>query len=285
MKVYRPRFRNAGKAKTREPLSATVADALADSLMADLRCSEAEASLLSERARALLGRIADAAEDSDEDLVARLQDPRVFGEFAEVVLRERQTSDAVRLALVERTFDLLPLPRTEGEVFLVEARGPPRLLSLVAFLFEAGALTVLHTMHLVYAVYLDRGLVTNVDRSTRSTVLRAMIALPEANDRLRALYACLHLTALPESEAHAQVRSLFKDPGVPESVKALLARTVASDDGGRSILVHLAEEEGLIPPAAEGGDSAAVLSNVPRLPEGLAAVGRRWLKRRGGNDA
>jgi len=253
---------------------------LEDSFRLEMGCSEEEARRLADAARQRVPEIARTSEDSDEDLLLRLRDPRIFGAYVDSLLADRSLPEALRISLAERVFDLLPLPRTEGEVILVEARAPQGLLALAAFLVRAEALTVLHALHLVYAVFLDRRLLMNVDRRTRSVVLWRILEGTEPGLGLRTLYACLHLATVPESEAHGELRRLLRSHDVPEEVKASLARIVASEDGGVAALTRLAVDEGLLPPDVEDVHSPEVVANIPRLPARLAALGRRWLARR-----
>ena len=160
------------------------------------------------------------------------------------------------------------------------ARAPPRLLSLAARLAESGGLSVLHVMHLVYAVCLDRSLPSNVSRPTRTAVYRALLAQGDASENLRALYAGLHLASVPEPEAAAEFRRTLRSREGPESVRRLLASAAAAGDGGRAILAAVARREGLLPSDLPEAEAPAVLVNIPRLPERLAAAGRRYLERR-----
>jgi len=220
-----------------------------------------------------------STEDSDEDLVVRLRDPRVFGTFAESLGGDRRLRASTRVAMAEHVFDLLSLPLREGDVFLVETRAPARLLALAVVLVEAGAFTALHFLHLVYAVFLDRTLITKVDRPTRSALLRHILGEVDFGERLRTFYACLHLAAISEPEAHREFRRLFKSRSVADSFKTSLARVAVAKDGGSIELVHIAMEEGLFPMNVEDVGSPAALANIPRLPESLRPLGRRWLNR------
>ncbi len=263
-------------------------DVLSDAFRLDLRCSAEAANSLAARAKAYLGSGFGSAEDTDEDRVLRLQDPRVFGEFAGSLLADRTVSEPMRLAVVERTFDLLPLPRTEGEVILVPERSPSGLLSLAAYLAERNEFTVLHAMHLVYAVFLDRSLLERVPRPVRTAVLDRVLHLAEATEAIRLLYTGLHLGSVPESEALNELRSLLRSRNVPESFQQALAEAVSAKDGGMAALLRLAQDEGLLPVESGGSDAPAVLANIPRMPSRLAPMGRRWLRRRaevrGGRD-
>ena len=248
---------------------------------ADVGLDAEDAVSLAREARMHLSVITGSREDTDEDLVTRLRDPRIFGAFVEPFLRERRLSRPARIGLAEHVFDLLPLPQGEGDVILVEARAPPRLLGIAVFLAREDAFSVLHLMHLVYSVFLDRSLVTGVDRRTRSAALRAVLVQPEANAGLRTLYAALHLAAIPEAEAHSELRRILRARDVPEPVKDAIASLVGSEDGGVSGLLRLAQAEGLLPPEAGRGEDLPVVANIPRMPARLAPVGRRLRARHG----
>lgn len=237
------------------------------------------AAFLASAARANLAGLGGGPEDSDADVVVRLRDPRVFGLFAEAVLADRRAGPAVRDAVLEHVFDLLPLPRSERELIDVDARAPPRLLALALHLAQAEGLTVLHVMHLVYAVFLDRSLVQNVPKATRSALYREVLAARDASEDLRVLYACLHLAAVTEREAAPEFRTTLRSPGYRPSLRRLLASVAASADGGRSILTTLAQREGLLPGDLRGPLEPAVLANIPRLPEKLAAPAAKYLEK------
>ncbi len=257
-------------------------DALADSLREEIGCDLSAAERLAARARELVPRIAGGADDRDEDLVHRLRDPSVFGGIVESLLEARDLTEAERISLVEHAFDLLPLPRSEGDVILVGARAPRHLLLLASFLMTRDAFSVLHFLHLVYAVFLDRSLVTNVDRAPRSSVLSRVVADAEASENLRVLYACLHLSSIPETEARVELRALLKSQPVPASTRRLLATVVAAEDGGITALAEIARAEGLLPAGAKDPREPAVLANIPRMSDRLSTLGRRWLGRSGG---
>ncbi len=263
-------------------LSKAVTDALADSLREEIGCDLSAAQRLAARARELVPRIAGGADDRDEDLVHRLRDPSVFGGIVESLLEARDLTEAERISLVEHAFDLLPLPRSEGDVILVGARAPRHLLLLASFLMTRDAFSVLHFLHLVYAVFLDRSLVTNVDRAPRSSVLSRVVADAEASENLRVLYACLHLSSIPETEARVELRALLKSQPVPASTRRLLATVVAAEDGGITALAEIARAEGLLPAGAKDPREPAVLANIPRMSDRLSTLGRRWLGRSGG---
>lgn len=254
-----------------------MADLLADALRTELPCEAAVAAWLAARARERHPRWGAGPEDTDEDLVLRLRDPRVFGAFVEDLAADPTLDAAVHRVLVEHVFDLLPLPRTEGEVIEVESRAPPHLLALAAILVEGEGLTILHVMHLVYAVFLNRSLVTGVPRRTRSVVLGAILARSEGEENLRAVYAALHLSAVPETEAVTEFRRILNDPAVPASLRRSVASLAASEDGGRTELSRMARKEGLLPADLEDAQSPEILANIPRLPARLAVAGQRFL--------
>ncbi len=256
-----------------------MADALAEAFRSEIPCDASTASLLASLAREHLARLGGGPEDSDTDVTVRLRDPRVFGRFAEALLEDRRAGPAVRDAVLERVFDLLPLPRSEGELIAVESRAPPHLLTLARYLAESEGLTVLHVMHLVYAVFLDRSLVTNVPRTTRSATYRAVLGVGDANEDLRLLYACLHLAAVHEAEALSEVRSTLRSRALRPSLRSALASIAGSEDGGQSSLVAVAQREGLLPIDLGDAQGPTVLANIPRLPPKLIALGQKYLDR------
>lgn len=261
------------------PALRVVPDVLAESFRADLRCDASAATRLAGLARDRLPRIASTSEDSDEDLVLRLRDPRVFGEFAGSLIRDAVLPRALREAMAERTFDLLPLPRGEGDVILVESRAPRGLLAIAGFVGDAGALTVLHVMHLVFAVFLDRGIVRDADCKVRDAVLTQVLAQTEANAPLRVLYAAMHLAAVPDAEAHRVFRRILRMRDVDDAVKSSLARAAAAEDGGVAHLLSLSRDEGLVPSEWTDESAPEVIANIPRLPPRLRAPASRWLAR------
>jgi len=258
-----------------------VTSALAEAFRSEIPCSHAVAIVLASLARERVGTLGGTAEDSDEDLVLRLRDPRSFGAFAESVSNDLRVELAVREALVEHVFDLLPLPRTEGEVISVESRAPRHLVAFAASLAEAGELTVLHIMHLVYAVFLDRSLVTEVPRKTRSAVLRAVVSGRGSDEALRVLYACLSLSAVPVPEAASELRRILKTTSVPLGLRRNLARIASDKDGGQSGLTRMAQQQGLIPGDLRDPEAPEILANIPRLPAQLSAPSVRFLRRVG----
>lgn len=254
-----------------------MADILADALRAELPCDGPVASSLAARARQRLPQWGGTPEDTDEDLVLRLRDPRAFGAFVETLIPDPTLDAVVRRALVEHVFDLLPLPRTEGEVIQVESRAPPHLLALAAVLAEGEGLTILHVMHLVFAVFLDRSLVAAVPRRTRSAVLAAIIRRAEGEEDLRTLYAALHLSAVVESEAASELRRILDDSTIPAGLRRSIASLAASNDGGRGELSRMARKQGLLPSDLEDLQSPEILANIPRLPARLAPAAQRFL--------
>lgn len=267
------------RSKARPGSRSSVASALVDALRSELPCSEAVARVLADLARERVPRLTGSVEDSDEDVVLRLRDPRLFGEFVESMEDDARVTPATRALLLEHVFDLLPLPRTEGEVIAVETRAPRHLLSLAAGLARSGGLSVLHVMHLVYAVFLDRSLVSSVPRPTRSDVLRAIVSEGGSGEGLRVLYAALHLASVPEPEAAGELRRILGEPAIPVPLRRSLALLAADEDGGRNALAGLARREGLIPETAEDPEGPSVLASIPRLPERLRTAGRRFLER------
>ena len=255
-----------------------VADALAFAFEAEVPCDSRTASILAALARRRLPEITGSDDDTDADLVLRLRDPRVLGSFVEALLGDGRVPEAARLGLVEHLFDLLPLPRTEGEVIAVESRAPPHLLTLAVALADSTGLTVLHVMHLVYAVFLDRSLLTSVSAETRSRVLQAIVAERESSETLRALYAGMHLSMVPEREAARELRRILDDPGLSGTLRRTLAALAASDDGGHASLADLSQVEGLVPPARRDREDVLLLANIPRLPQRLKGIGERHLR-------
>lgn len=254
-------------------------DALVESFRVDLRCDASVAARLAGLARDRVPRIAGTPEDSDEDTVLRLREPRVFGAFAGALIEDASLPHALRVAVAERVFDLLPLPRAERDVILVESRAPRGLLAIAGFLGDAGALTVLHVMHLVFAVFLDRGIVREADRKVRNAVLARVLAYEEANPSLRVLYAAMHLAAVSDAEAHRAFRGILRVRGIDDAVKSRLARAAASEDGGVAYLLSLTRDEGLVPSELTDDTAPEVIANIPRLPPRVRAPASRWLAR------
>lgn len=253
-----------------------MADSLTESFRVDLGCDAGTAARLAALARSRVLGIGGTDEDTDEDLVQRLRDPRIFGEFVVPLLADREIADGLQAVLAERVFDLLPLPRSEGDVILVEVRAPRQLLSIARHLSDAGGLTVLHVMHLVYAIFLDRGIVASATHDERSAVLRAVLDQTGASSALRALYAAMHLAAVPEPEAYREFRAILRREG-DHGMKADLARATIAGDGGTSDLLRIARDEQLVAADWTDPSSPEVVANIPRLPPRLRALGRRWL--------
>jgi len=239
-------------------------DVLAASFLEDLRCSATDGTRLADLARGRRASFGGSSEDGDEDLVVRLLDPRAFGTFAGDLLADGGLGTDTRTALAERAFDLLSLPGREDEAFSVEARAPPNLLAFARHLVTTGAFTPFHLLHIVYAVFLDRSLVTAVDRDVRSAVLVHVAATASPDDRVSALYVSLHLSALEESEATAELRTLFESRITRWPFKRLVASVVAPDVRGVVAWVQLAQGEGLLPTGLDPQDSS-IHANLPRM--------------------
>ncbi len=253
-----------------------MADRLADAFRSEIPCDGPTAARLADLARAYLARLGGSRDDSDEDILLRFRDPRTFGAFAEIVSDDVQATPPVREAVLEHVFDLLPLPRSEGDVIEVEARAPPRLLALANRVAESGGLTVLHVMHLVFAVFLDRSLLVNVPRPVRTALCRAILGQTDASETLRVLYACLHLATVPGPEAAAEFRHILKSKRNPVGLRRTLATLAASEDGGQAALARMAQREGLLPADLTDVQAPGIVANIPRMPERLAAPGRRF---------
>ncbi len=255
-------------------------DPLADALRNELPCEPSVAALLASLAREGRVRLGGGAEDSDEDLLVRLRDPRAFGELAELALEDPRFGRVAREAVLEHVFDLLPLPRSEGDVIEVATRAPPRLLGLAVSLAEFDALSVLHVMHLVYAIFLDRALLANVSRQTRSTLYWEVLGQGDAGEDLRVLYACLHLATVAEREAATELRRTLRSSEIPAALRQSLASIAASEDGGHAALTKITQRVGLLPSELRDAQAPAIVANVPRLPGKLVSIGRRHLDRR-----
>lgn len=255
-----------------------MASTLVETFRSELPCSETAAILLANLARTIVPRLMGSPEDTDEDMVLRLRDPRVFGDFVESIEGDSRVPASVRNALIEHAFDLLPLPRTEGEVIAVETRAPRHLLSLAAVLAAMGGLSVLHVMHLVYAVFLDRSLVLEVPRRVRSSVLRAIVVEGGSGEGLRVLYAGLHLSTVPESEAATELRRILAGSAIPVALRRSLALLATAEDGGQARLTQMAQREGLLPEVLDDPQGPSILASIPRMPEGLRSAGRRFLE-------
>lgn len=252
-------------------------NSLEELFRSEIRCTDAEATILAAMARGHIAGIPGTSEDSDEDIAFRLRDPRIFGGFAASLLGETRLSHATRIRLAEQAFDLLTLPSGEDDVFTVDSRAPERLLAIAAFLLRAEAFTVLHALHLAYSVFLDRRLVTAVDPENRGFVLSRLLAEGGASPGLRVLYAGLHLSAITDREARDELSRVLASQTIPEGVKRGLAGTAAAPDGGASALRQLAQEEGLLPRDLTDPQAPEVVANIPRLSPLLAAPARAWL--------
>jgi len=252
---------------------------LVAALRSDLRLDADGAEVLAAEAHRLLPKLVHSPDDTAEDLVVRLRDPRIFGEFAAVLVDEGALPQATLRVVVEHAFDLLPMPRGEHDAFAVGTRAPGRLFALARYLIDADGFTVLHFLHLVYAVFLDRSLVTRASRADRSRVLSHVVAQEEFALPLRTLYAALHLASVKEPEAHAELRRILRSETVSSALRDRLARLASADDGGLEDLRAIAEDEGLLAAGSVGPTDPVVLANVPRLPERLRAPGRRFLDR------
>jgi len=246
-------------------------DALSASFVDDLKCSDAEGARLAHLAREHRNSYGGTYEDGDEDLVVRLRDPRAFGTFAGDFLGDGALAAETRKALAERAFDLLAIPRHEDEPFSVETRGPQNLIALARHLIAASAFTPLHLLHIVYAVFLDRSLVAAVDREARSAVLAHVAASASSDDRVSALYVSLHLSALEEPEATAELRSLFESRIARWPFKRLVASVVAPDVRGVAAWVQLAQGEGLLPTDLDPQDPS-IHANLPRMHAAFAPL-------------
>lgn len=256
-----------------------VADALAEAFRSEIPCDASTAALLATLAREHIAALGGGPDDSDADVTVRLRDPVVFGRFAETVVDDRRVDPGVLDAILEHVFDLLPLPRSEGELIEVDSRAPPRLLALAVRLAETEGLTVLHVMHLVYAVFLDRSLVMNVTRITRTALCRFVLGVADASENLRVLYTCLHLAAVPEAEATSELKVVLRSRTLQPSLRHSLASVAASADGGQSALATVAQREGLLPSDLKDAQGPTVVANIPRLPPRVAALSRKYLER------
>jgi len=251
------------------------ADSLAEFFRVDVRCDPRDSVRLAAKARAFFARDPASADDAPEDLAVRLQDARAFGLFAEPLLRDRRLRAATRRALADRVFDLLPIAPAESEVFLVDARAPPHLLAFAAHLAAREAFFELHLLHLVYAVFLDRALVTRVPKPTRSSVLACSAGFAPSAPTPALLYATLHLAAVPAGEAVAEMRRILRSVDIPSPFKRSLAAIAAQDDGGAAAWLRLAQREGLLPQDM-AVESAGALANVPRQHRSVTRATRAW---------
>jgi len=220
-----------------------------------------------------------ASELSDEDVIARLQDPRAFGLFARRVLDAR-VSREVKIGVAERAFDLIPIPATEHAAIRVEERTPPGLLRIVRFLLENEAFTVLHLLHLVYAAFLDSALLRTADRVTRTWVLMAIVTREELPETSRLLAAFQFLAAMAPRDAASAFDAIGKARRVSRTVRTGLAVAASGSDGGRAWFAAVAVQEGLLPPLGVSEASRMEFeARVPALPENVRSRARRWLER------
>ena len=216
---------------------------------------------------------------SDEDVVARLLDPRAFGLFARRVLDAR-VSREVKIAVADRAFDLIPIPASEHAVLRVDERTPPGLLRLVRFLLENEAFSVLHLLHLVYASFLDPELLRRSDRATRAWVLMAIVARGEFPEAQRLLASFQFLASMAPRDAASAFDGIVKAKFVSPTVRSGLAAAASSSDGGRAWFEAVAVQEGLVSPTT-GSEVSDVerAARVPALPENVRVRARRWLER------
>src|SRR3990172_57277 len=223
---------------------------------------------------------AQAAELSDEDVLARLNDPRAFGLFAHRVLASRVSRQA-KIGVAERAFDLIPIPASEHAAFPVEERTPPGLLRLARFLLENEAFMVLHLLHLIYAAYLDPRILREADRRTRTWVLMAMMAREELPDTERLLAAFQFLAAMAPRDAASAFHGIVSAKYVRPTVRAGLAAAASGSDGGRAWFAAVAVQEGLLPPPGSSEASAVEFeARVPAIPEAVRTRAREWLAAR-----
>jgi len=217
------------------------------------------------------------SELSDEDVIARLQDPRAFGLFARRVIDSR-VSREVKIGVAERAFDLIPLPVSEHAVFSASERTPPGLLRLARFLLENEAFTVLHLLHLVYAAFVDPSLVRSTDRRTGTWILIAIVAREEFPRVPRLLLAFQFLSTLPDRDGSAALHAILRAGTVDVRTKRSLATVASASDGGRAWFAATAVQEGLLPPPTDSLASEVELeARVPSLSENIRARARRWL--------
>lgn len=220
---------------------------------------------------------ATAADLSDEDVLARLQEPRAFGLFARRVIDSR-VSREVKIAVAERAFDLIPLPASEFDAFPAADRTPPSLLRLARFLLENGAFTVLHLLHLVYAAFLDLSVVRAANRTTRSWVLMAIVAREELPPVMRLLLAFQFFAAMPPRDAASALEAVFRARFVDGGTKTGLATIASASDGGRAWFAATAVQEGLLPPSTDSKASEIEFAaRVPAIPDSVQVRARKWL--------
>jgi len=250
-------------------------DVLTASFVADLRCTGEEGQRLARFARDRLAIFGGSTEDSDEDLVVRLRSPEGFGAFAGGFLEDEGLAVGTRTAMAWRAFDLLTIPRREDEAFSVEARAPRNLLAFARHLIRVDAFTPLHLLHLVYAVFLDRGLISAVDGDVRADVLLHVASTAFPEDRASALYVSLHLSALEEAEAVQMLRAVLEASTVRWPFKRLVAKVAAPDVRGVAAWVRLAQDEGLLPMTLDPQDPS-LHANLPRMHASFAELVASW---------
>jgi len=232
-----------------------MADALPEYLREEFPVIAKEARVLSLQARDAVTEFqrsldpkAAASELSDEDVIARLRDPRAFGRFARHVLDSRVSRDA-KIAVAERTFDLIPIPASDRVAFRVAERTPPGLLRIARYLLENEAFTVLHLLHLIYAAFLDPRILREADRRTRTWVLMAVMSREELPDTARLLTAFLFLAAMSPRDAASAFHGIVGARFVSPTLRAGLAASASGSDGGRAWFAAVAVQEGLVPRA------------------------------------
>jgi len=240
-------------------------------------CAAADGQRLAVLAREQRASFGGTSEDGEEDLVVRLREPRAFGAFAGECIEEGSLAERTRVTMAGRVFDLLSLPRSEDEAFSVAMRAPPNLLVFARHLARADEFTPLHFLHLVYAIFLDRGLVAAVDADVRSGVLEDVAAAALPDDRVSALYVSLHLSAVEEPEAMEELRTLLESGAVRWPFKRLVAGVVAPDVRGVAAWVQLAQDEGLLPTGLDPQDPS-IHANLPRMHTAFAPLVMKWIE-------
>ena len=217
---------------------------------------------------------AEASDLSDEDVIARLRDPRAFGLFARRVLDSRVSREA-KIAVAERTFDLIPIPASDRVAFPVEERTPPGLLRIARYLLENEAFTILHLLHLVYAAFLDPRILREGDRRTRTWVLMAVMSREELPDTARLLAAFQFLAAMSPRDAASAFHGIAGARFVSPTLRAGLAAAASGSDGGRAWFAAVAVQEGLVP--RSGLTEVEAAARVPAMPEVVRERALEWL--------
>lgn len=246
---------------------------LASFFVEELRCSESEAeALVAIGRRRFLGQ-----ELSAEDLYVRVQRPDHVGGIAFEALRHRAVGRRTRVALVQRSFDLIPLPASEYEAFPLEGRFPEHLMELCRYLLDEGEFTPLNLLHLIYAAFLHPAGVAAPPRLVRQNVLD-LAGNPDytVGNRLLLAYLVLSSPAVLPATARRILAALLRSREVDRSVKAWLARAAVADDAGRGAFRTLASEEGLLLDSRP--DDPQDLGTVRALPSGLRHEAGRWLR-------